>query len=111
MFISAAAIAIAVQSAPVPAAETDIQWVQPIRYRREGHPPPCGDGWDQDSRDNLCYRNGTVPPQFQTGLYYPLKSGKGPMPVPCGPGADLDRRDGFCYPPGIVPRRFQARRD
>jgi hypothetical protein len=51
-----------------------------------------------------------VPPQFQSGRYYPLKYGGGRQPVPCGTGADLDIRDGFCYPTGTVPRRFQAAR-
>jgi hypothetical protein len=110
MFMSMAALAIALQGMPALAPETRTLLLHQIRSRRHGHPPPCGDGYDLDERDGLCYRNGEVPPQFQSGRYYPLKYGGGRQPVQCGTGADLDSRDGFCYPTGTVPRRFQAAR-
>ena len=75
--------------------------MQEIRYRRHGHPPPCGHGYDLDERDGKCYPNGTVPPRFQSGRYYPLEYGGGRRPVPCGHGADRDIRDGLCYPTGV----------
>ena len=81
-----------------------------IRYRRHGHPPPCGHGYDLDERDGKCYPNGMVPPQFQSGRYYPLEYGGGRRPVPCGHGADRDIRDGLCYPTGTVPRQYQEGR-
>lgn len=31
---------------------------QEIRYRRHGHPPPCGHGYDLDERDGKCTRTG-----------------------------------------------------
>lgn len=83
---------------------------QEIRYRRHGHPPPCGDGYDLDERDDKCYPNGTVPPRFQSGRYYPLEYGGGRRPVPCGHGADSDIRDGLCYPTGTVPLQYQEGR-
>lgn len=83
---------------------------QQIRYRRHGHPPPCGHGYDLDERDGRCYPNGTVPPQFQSGRLYPLEYGGGRRPVPCGHGADRDIRDGLCYPTGTVPRQYQEGR-
>jgi len=58
----------------------------------------------------MCYPNGTVPPQFQSGRYYPLEYGGGRRPIPCGHGADVDIRDELCYPTGTVPRRFQQGR-
>jgi hypothetical protein len=81
-----------------------------IRYRRHGQPPPCGHGYDLDERDGKCYPNGTVPPRFQSGRYYPLEYGGGRRPVPCGHGADSDIRDGLCYPTGTVPRQYQEGR-
>jgi len=81
-----------------------------IRYRRHGRPPPCGHGYDLDERDGKCYPNGTVPPRFQSGRYYPLEYGGGRRPVPCGHGADSDIRDGLCYPTGTVPRQYQEGR-
>jgi len=84
--------------------------VQEIRYRRQGQPPPCGHGYDLDERDGKCYPNGTVPPRFQSGRYYPLEYGGGRRPVPCGHGADSDIRDGLCYPTGTVPRQYQEGR-
>ena len=81
--------------------------VQEIRYRRHGLPPPCGHGYDLDERDDKCYPNGTVPPRFQSGRYYPLEYGGGRRPVPCDHGADRDIRDGLCYPTGTVPRPYQ----
>ena len=84
--------------------------VHEIRSRRHGHPPPCGRGYDLDERDGRCYPNGTVPPQFQSGRYYPLEYGGGRRPVPCGHGADRDIRDGLCYPNGAVPRQYQEGR-
>ena len=80
---------------------------QEIRYRRHGHPPPCGHGYDLDQRDGKCYPNGMVPPRFQSGRYYPLEYGGGRRPVPCDHGADRDIRDGLCYPTGTVPRPYQ----
>ena len=38
-----------------------IPLVQEIRYCRHGRPPPCGNGYDLDERDDKCYPNGTVP--------------------------------------------------
>ena len=110
MFASVAAgvLALGIQGG-VPAQPLNEAFVHQSRYRRDGHPPPCGHGWDVDERDGMCYRTGTVPPQFQAGRYYPLKYG-GRQPVQCGHGADVDIRDGFCYPTGTVPRRFQEGR-
>jgi hypothetical protein len=110
MFVSIAALAIALQGTPVLAPQRPSPLLHQIRYRRHGHPPPCGDGYDLDERDGMCYRNGMVPPQYQSGRYYPLEYGGGRQPVPCGHGADLDIRDGLCYPTGTVPRRFQQGR-
>jgi hypothetical protein len=81
-----------------------------IRYRRHGHPPPCGHGYDLDERDGKCYPNGMVPPRFQSGRYYPLEYGGGRRPVACDHGADRDIRDGLCYPTGTVPRQYQEGR-
>ena len=109
-----ASIAIAVLAlqfgGPLRSLDEGNSFAQEIRYRRAGHPPPCGDGYDLDQRDGLCYGNGIVPPQFQSGRYYPLEYGGGRRPVPCGHRADVDIRDGLCYPTGTVPRRFQAGR-
>jgi hypothetical protein len=61
----------------------------------------------------MCYPNGMVPPQFQTGRRYyggGGGGGYGRYPVPCGHGADLDIRDGLCYPNGMVPPQFQQGR-
>ncbi len=121
MFASIAGVALALQLG-VPAhslnestplvQETLVQeaLAQEIRYRRHGQPPPCGHGYDLDERDGKCYPNGTVPPQFQSGRYYPLEYGGGRRPVPCGHGADIDIRDGLCYPTGTVPRQYQEGR-
>lgn len=83
---------------------------QEIQYRAYGHPPPCGDGYDLDSRDGYCYPNGMVPPQFQPGRRYYGQQRYGRYPVPCGNGADIDVRDGLCYPNGMVPPQFQQGR-
>ena len=91
-------------------ASTQKTLVQEIRYRRHGRPPPCGHGFDLDERDGKCYPNGSVPPQFQSGRYYPLEYGGGRRPVPCGHRADRDIRDGLCYPTGTVPRQYQEGR-
>jgi len=109
MFMSIAAIALALQGAPVLAPGDHNPLLVQTQHRRYGHPPPCGNGYDIDSRDGWCYPNGMVPPQFQSGRYYPLRSGRR-QPVQCGHGADLDIRDGLCYPNGTVPRRFQQGR-
>jgi len=111
MIASIAMAVLALQlGAPVPSPHEGSPLAQEIRYRRVGHPPPCGHGYDLDERDGLCYRNGMVPPQFQSGRYYPLEYGGGRRPVPCGHGADADIRDGLCYPTGTVPRQYQAGR-
>jgi len=99
-----------------------------VQYGAYGHPPPCGHGYDLDARDGMCYPNGMVPQQFQTGRQYPGSGGyyggggrddydeddddggvAQRYPVPCGHGADLDVRDGRCYPTGTVPPQFQNR--
>lgn len=112
MFASIAGVALALQfGAPAPALNEGRPFIQEIRYRRgRGLPPPCGHGYDLDERDGRCYRNGMVPPRFQSGRYYPLEYGGGRRPVPCGHGADADIRDGLCYPTGTVPRQYQAGR-
>jgi hypothetical protein len=111
MFASIAMAVLTLQfGAPDRSLDEGNPFAQEIRYRRVGHPPPCGHGYDLDERDGLCYRNGMVPPRFQSGRYYPLEYGGGRRPVPCGHGADADIRDGLCYPTGTVPRRFQAGR-
>jgi hypothetical protein len=120
MFASMAAIALALQlgvpaqplNESIPSAQIPAQEIltEEIGYRRRGHPPPCGHGYDLDERDGKCYRNGRVPPQFQSGRYYPLEYGGGRRPVPCGHRADVDIRDGLCYPTGTVPRPYQAGR-
>ena len=56
------------------------------------------------------YRNGTVPPRFQSGRDDPLEYGDGRRPVRCGHRADIDIRDGLCYPTGTVPRQYQEGR-
>jgi len=109
MLLSVAAMALVLQGTPAIVSGNHTSLLQQSRYRRDGHPPPCGHGWDVDERDGMCYRTGSVPPQFQAGRYYPLKYG-GRHPVQCGHGADVDIRDGFCYPTGTVPRRFQEGR-
>lgn len=116
MFASIAGVALALQlgvpahplNESVPLAQGI--FAEEIRYRRHGHPPPCGDGYDLDERDGKCYPNGTVPLRFQSGRYYPLEYGGGRRPVPCGHGADRDIRDGLCYPNGAVPRQYQEGR-
>lgn len=116
MFTSMAGLALAVQLGTATTPQTENIpfarqiFVEPIRYRRQGRPPPCDHGWDLDERDGKCYRNGAVPPQFQSGRYYPLEYGGGRRPVPCGHGADADIRDGLCYPTGTVPRQYQQGR-
>ena len=111
MFASIAGVVLALQlGGPAYVLNDGNPPVQEIQYRRYGRPPPCGHGYDVDSRDGMCYPNGMVPPQFQPGRYYPLEYGGGRRPVPCGHGADADIRDGLCYPNGTVPRRFQQGR-
>jgi hypothetical protein len=121
MFASLAGVALALQLGvpahplnesipPVQEILTQEILAQEIRYRRHGHPPPCGHGYDLDQRDGKCYPNGMVPPRFQSGRYYPLEYGGGRRPVPCGHGADRDIRDGLCYPTGTVPRQYQEGR-
>ena len=111
MFASIAGVALALQfGVPAQPLNEAIPPAQEIRYRRQGRPPPCGHGYDLDERDGKCYRNGMVPPRFQSGRYYPLEYGGGRRPVPCGHGADVDIRDGLCYPNGAVPRQYQAGR-
>ena len=116
MIVSIASVALALQlglpTHPLNESILSVQEIlaQEIRYRRHGHPPPCGHGYDLDERDGKCYRNGMVPPRFQSGRYYPLEYGGGRRPVPCGHGADVDIRDELCYPTGTVPRRFQQGR-
>ena len=104
--------------------------VQQVQYGRRGyggHPPPCGNGEDQDVRNGWCYPNGVIPPQFQTGRQHQYQQYPEPQyreygrprrddygyqvrrPVRCGNGADLDVRDGLCYPNGQVPPQFQNR--
>jgi hypothetical protein len=111
MFASIAGVALALQlggpAHPLNESIPSVQEIlaqqilaQEIRYRRHGHPPPCGHGYDLDQRDGKCYPNGMVPPRFQSGRYYPLEYGGGRRPVPCGHGADRDIRDGLCYPDG-----------
>jgi hypothetical protein len=111
MFANIAVTALALQlSAPPPSLNESDLLIQEIRYRRHGRPPPCGHGYDLDERDGLCYPNGMVPPEFQSGRYYPLEYGGGRRPVPCGHRADRDIRDGLCYPNGSVPLRYQEGR-
>jgi hypothetical protein len=111
MFASIAGVALALQlGVPAHPLNESTPLVQEIRQRRHGHPPPCGHGHDLDERDGKCYPNGTVPPRFQSGRYYPLEYGGGRRPVPCGHGADSDIRDGLCYPTGTVPRQYQEGR-
>lgn len=111
MFASITGVALALQwGVPAQPLNESPPLVHEIRSRRHGHPPPCGHGYDLDERDGKCYPNGTVPPQFQSGRYYPLEYGGGRRPVPCGHGADRDIRDGLCYPNGAVPRQYQEGR-
>jgi hypothetical protein len=111
MIASIAGVALALQlGLPAHPLNESIPLVQEIRYRRHGRSPPCGHGYDLDERDDKCYPNGTVPPQFQSGRSYPLEYGGGRRPVPCGHGADRDIRDGLCYPNGAVPRQYQEGR-
>jgi hypothetical protein len=111
MFASIAGVALALQlGVPAHPLNESTPLVHEIRQRRHGHPPPCGHGHDLDERDGKCYPNGTVPPRFQSGRYYPLEYGGGRRPVPCGHGADSDIRDGLCYPTGTVPRQYQEGR-
>ncbi|MEH2555725.1 hypothetical protein V1286_003254 [Bradyrhizobium algeriense] len=111
MFASIAGIALALQfGVPAHSPNESTPLAHEIRYRRDGRPPPCGHGYDLDERDGKCYPNGTVPPRFQSGRYYPLEYGGGRRPVPCGHGADSDIRDGLCYPTGTVPRQYQEGR-
>ena len=78
MFASIAGVALALQlGVPAHPVNESIPLAQEIRYRRHGHPPPCGHGYDVDERDGRCYPNGMVPPQFQSGRYYPLEYGGG----------------------------------
>jgi hypothetical protein len=111
MIASIAGVALALQlGLPAHPLNESTPLVQEIRYRRHGRSPPCGHGYDLDERDDKCYPNGTVPPRFQSGRYYPLEYGGGRRPVPCGHGADRDIRDGLCYPNGAVPRQYQEGR-
>ena len=111
MIASIAGVALALQlGVPVYPLNESALLVQEIRYRRHGRSPPCGHGYDLDERDDKCYPNGTVPPRFQSGRYYPLEYGGGRRPVPCRHGADRDIRDGLCYPNGAVPRQYQEGR-
>jgi hypothetical protein len=111
MFASMASLALALQlGGPAYAPSDSLPLVQEVRHRRQGRPPPCGHGYDLDERDGKCYPNGSVPPQFQSGRYFPLEYGGGRRPVPCGHGADVDIRDGLCYPTGTVPRQYQQGR-
>jgi len=111
MIASITGVALALQlGLPAHPLNESIPLVQEIRYRRRGRSPPCGHGYDLDARDDKCYPNGTVPPRFQSGQYYPLEYGGGRRPVPCGHGADRDIRDGLCYPNGAVPRQYQEGR-
>jgi hypothetical protein len=111
MFASIGSAALALQlGVPAHSLDESKPLAQEIQNRSYGHPPPCGHGYDLDERDGMCYPNGMVPPQFQSGRYYPLEYGGGRQPVQCGHGADIDIRDGLCYPTGTVPRRFQEGR-
>lgn len=112
MIFGLTAMAIAAQLAARPPEIGGSERRRQVQYRAYGHPPPCGNGFDLDSRDGLCYPNGMVPPQFQPGRrYYGAGGGgNGRYPVPCGHGADLDVRDGLCYPNGMVPPQFQQGR-
>ena len=63
MFASIAGLALALQlGGPAYAVNEGNPPVQEIQYRRHGRPPPCGHGYDVDSRDGMCYPNGMVPP-------------------------------------------------
>ena len=111
MFASMASLALALQLGGAAHPLNDsLPLVQEIRDRRQGRPPPCGNGYDLDERDGKCYPNGAVPPQFQSGRYFPLEYGGGRRPVPCGHGTDLDIRDGLCHRTGTVPRQYQDAR-
>jgi len=77
MIASIAGVALALQLDYPPPLNESIPLVQEIRYRRHGRSPPCGNGYDLDERDDKCYPNGTVPPRFQSGRYYPLEYGGG----------------------------------
>ena len=125
MLMSIAALAMALHGMPAVAPDSQPTLQHEIRYRRrESHPPPCGNGWDLDDRDNLCYRNGVVPRAHQAGRYYPLEptpeqrmmqrqmmqQQRMQPPIQCADGMDLDIRDGQCHPNGTVPRRYQAAR-
>jgi hypothetical protein len=82
MFASIAGVALALQlgvpAHPLNESIPSVQEIlaqqilaQEIRYRRHGHPPPCGHGYDLDQRDGKCYPNGMVPPRFQSGRIIP----------------------------------------
>ena len=108
MFASMAGLALALQfGGSVHLLNDSLPFVLEVRSLRQGRPPQCGHGYDLDERDGKCYPNGTVPPRFQSGRYFPLEYGGGRRPVPCGHGTDLDIRDGLCYPNGAVPRKYQ----
>jgi len=83
MFASIAGVALALQlGGPAYPLNEGNPPIQEIQYYRYGRPPPCGHGYDVDSRDGMCYPNGMVPPQFQPGRYYPLEYGGGRRPIP-----------------------------
>jgi len=87
MIFGFTAIALAAQLAVLPAEIAGHELRQEAQYRAYGHPPPCGNGFDLDARDGMCYPNGMVPPQFQTGRRYyggGGGGGYGRYPVPCG---------------------------
>jgi hypothetical protein len=112
MFMSVAAVAMALQGSPVSVPEVGTPLLHLSQYRVRAHPPPCGDGWDVSARDGLCYPNGYLAPQDQAARQYYQGRGYrgGRYPIPCGNGADIDTRDGLCYPNGTVPPRFQQGR-
>ena len=110
MIASIAGVALALQFGVPAHPHESIPLAQEIRYRRQGHAPPCDHGYDRDERDGKCYPSGTVPLRFQSGGYYPLEYGGGRRPIPCGHGADVDIRDGLCYKTGTVPRQYQQGR-
>ena len=83
MFASIAGLALALQlGVPAHPVNESIPLAQEIRYRRHGHPPPCGHGYDVDERDGKCYPNGMVPPQYQQGQqqYYGERYDRRPPP-------------------------------
>ena len=68
MFASIAGVALALQlGVPAHPLNDSFPLDQEIRYRRHGHLPPCGHGYDLDERDGKCYPNGAVPRQYQEG--------------------------------------------